>query len=216
MVISDSQKIRLIIADDHVVVREGLKHILENCADIEITGEANSGDEVLAMVGRQEVDILLLDISMPGPGILEIVQQLQRKHPEIKILVLSVHSEDQYAIRVLKAGAKGYLEKSHSTEELHKAIRMVYKGHTYLTPRQTERIFNKPALTTGKLPHELLSNRELQILLLIGAGETNTTIATTLSLSPKTVSTYRARILEKTGLKNNNELIRYTIENELI
>ena len=212
----DTQKIHLLVADDHDVVREGMKRILESYPEIQIAAEARNGNEVLSLVDHHEIDILLLDISMPGPGILDLLQKLQKKHPGIRILVLSVHSEDQYAMRVLKAGAKGYLEKSHSKEELHKAIKTINNGHTYVTPSLAEKVLNRSEHASGKLPHEFLSNRELQILLLIGEGKTNAGIASTLSLSPKTVSTYRSRILEKTGLKNNNELIRYAIENELI
>lgn len=206
----------MLIADDHDVVREGMKRILQDCPDVHIVGEARNGDEVLAMANRQGIDILLLDISMPGPGILELIRKLQKHHPDIRILVLSVHSEDQYAMRVLKAGAKGYLEKSQSKEELPRAIRAICAGNVYLTPGLSEKIFSDKGIISRKLPHEQLSNRELQILLLIGSGQTNARIASTLSISPKTVSTYRSRILEKMGLKNNSELIRYTIENELI
>lgn len=213
---SDSVEIRLLIADDHDVVREGLKRILEEYSAIQIVAEAANGNEVLAQMKQHEVDILLLDISMPGPGILEMLGQLQKEHAETAVLVLSVYSENQYAMGVLKAGAKGYLEKSHSKEELHKAITTIHKGHVYLSPGLADRFINKPSYTAGNLPHESLSNRELQILLLIGAGETNAGIASILSLSAKTVSTYRTRILEKMGFKNNNELIRYTIEHRLI
>jgi len=212
----NSPMIRLLIADDHAIVREGIKRVIEKYPDIQLVAEAASGDEVLSQIKNIAIDILLLDISMPGPGFLNIMQNLQKDYPAIKVLVLSVHPEDHYALRALKAGAKGYIDKSHSMEELHTAIRQINEGHRYITPRLAEKMLLEHDANIDRQLHDKLSEREFQILLLIGEGKTVTEIASILSLSPKTVSTYRARILEKMKFRSNNELIRYTIENELI
>lgn len=212
----NSPMIRLLIADDHAIVREGIKRVIEKYPDIQLVAEAASGDEVLSQIKNIAIDILLLDISMPGPGFLNIMQNLQKDYPAIKVLVLSVHPEDHYALRALKAGAKGYIDKSHSMEELHIAIRQINKGQRYITPRLAEKMLLEHDANIDRQLHDKLSEREFQILLLIGEGKTVTDIASILSLSPKTVSTYRARILEKMKFRSNNELIRYTIENELI
>jgi Response regulator containing a CheY-like receiver domain and an HTH DNA-binding domain len=212
----NTQKIRLLIADDHAIIREGLKLIIEAHPDMHIVGEARNGDEVLSQIKTNIIDVLLLDISMPGLEFLSIMQYLKEAYPGIKILVLSVHPEEHYAVRVLRAGARGYIEKSHSMEELLKAIRLISKGHTYITPRLAEKLLLKVNPDTAQPVHDKLSDREFQIFLLISAGNTVKDIASLLSLNPKTVSTYRARILEKMGFKNNSELIRYSIENGFI
>ncbi len=212
----NTQVIRLLIADDHTLIREGMKRIVAENPDMQIIGEARNGDEVLTQIRTHDIDVLLLDISMPGPGFLSILQQLHKEYPEIKVLILSIHPEDHYAVRALKAGAKGYIEKSHSLEELPKAIRTVNKGRTYITPTLAERLIQKFDAKIDQPLHDRLSDRELQVLLLIGTGKTLSDIASTLALSPKTISTYRTRILEKMGFSNNNELIHYSIKNGLI
>lgn len=212
----NTQKIRLLIADDHAIVREGLKRIIEEHPDMQIVGEARNGDEVLSQIKSNIIDVLLLDISMPGFEFLSAMQYLKKTYPGIRILVLSVHPEEHYAIRALRAGARGYIEKSHSMEELIRAIRQINQGQTYVTPRLTERLLLKDNSNMDQPAYSKLSDREFQILLLICSGNTLTDIASLLSLSPKTVSTYRTRILEKMGFRNNSELIRYSIENGII
>ena len=204
------------IADDHDIVREGIKSIAAKYADIEVVAEAADGDEIISQIKQQPVDLLLLDISMPGPGFLNIMQHIEKKYPEIMVLVLSMHSENNYARRALAAGAKGYIEKSRTNEELYLAISQIIKGKRYISPRLKERLFQDSDAGIERPIHDTLSNRELQILLLIGEGNKLSDIASELCLSPKTVSTYRSRILDKMGLKHNNELIRYAIDNELV
>jgi len=206
----------LLVADDHALIREGMKRIIQEQPDMRIVGEASNGDEVFSLLEKNVVDVLLLDISMPGPGFLSILQQLQKEYPQTRVLILSIHPEDHYAVRALKAGAKGYIEKSHSLEELPKAIRRVNKGRTYITPTLAERLIEKLENKIDQPLHDRLSDRELQVLLLIGTGKTLSDIASILALSPKTISTYRTRILEKMGFSNNNELIHYSIKNGLI
>ncbi|MFQ5660373.1 MAG: response regulator [Gammaproteobacteria bacterium] len=209
--------IRLVIADDHPVVREGLIRIIQECDDMELVGEAADGNEALAQCREDAVDVLLLDISMPGPGYLDILHRLQAQHPNIRVLVLSVHAEDLYAVRALKAGAAGYLTKSHSPEELLRAIREIGKGRVYVTSGLAERLAAR--LRSGReeiLPHETLSDREFQVLRMLGAGKETNEIALTLALSPKTVSTYRSRIMDKMKLRTKGELIRYAVEHGLV
>lgn len=204
------------IADDHDLVREGIKSVAAKFTDIEVVAEAINGNEILSQVKQQPIDLLLLDISMPGPGFLSVMQHLEKKHPEIKILVLSTHSENNYATRALKAGAKGYIEKARTNEELYLAICQIMKGKRYISTRLKEKLFQDSDIGIEKPIHETLSNRELQILILIGEGKKLNDIACELSLSPKTVSTYRSRLLNKMGFKHNNELMRYAIDNELV
>jgi two-component system, NarL family, invasion response regulator UvrY len=208
--------IRLLIADDHPIVREGLKRIIADCADILLVGEAVNGEEVLDLCSKLEIDVILLDISMPGPGFIDVLNRLELKYPRIHVLVLSMHSEDHYAIRAIKAGADGYLTKNHSPEELATAIRHVYQGNRYVTPSLGEKLASMLKTSTDNPLHEALSNREYQILCLIGSGNDTRDIASKLSLSPKTVSTYRTRIFDKMGFKANSELIRYAIEHNLV
>ena len=208
--------IRLLIADDHPIVREGLKRILAESPDIQLAGEAVDGNEVLSLCENDDIDVLLLDISMPGPGFLEILQRLEAKHPLIRILVLSMHPEDHYAIRAIKAGAAGYLTKDHSPEELAKAVRRVYRGFRYITPSLAEDLATLLKADGATQLHEKLSNREYQVFHMIGSGRDTKTIAAQLSLSPKTVSTYRSRIMEKMKLSSSAELIRYAIEHGLV
>lgn len=208
--------IRLLIADDHPVVREGLKRIVADCPDMQLIGEAVDGAEILAMVESAGVDVLLLDISMPGPPFLDIMRRLRTEQPDLRVLVLSVHPEGQYAVRTLRAGAAGYLTKDHSSGELAEAIRRVFRGGKYVTPSLAEKLAFDLAPDAEERPHERLSDREYEVLQKFGAGKSVGEIASELALSPKTVSTYRARILGKLRLKTNAELIRYAIENGLV
>ena len=207
--------IRLLIADDHPIVREGLKRIIANYQDIQLVGEAVNGDEVLALCAKQEADVLLLDISMPGPGFLEILHRIEVKYPLLRTLVLSMHTENHYVIRAIKAGAAGYLSKNHSPEELAHAIHHIYKGSSYISPALAETLVSALQSRGSSALHQQLSDREYQVLSLMGSGKDTHGIATLLSLSPKTIGTYRTRIQNKLGLKSSAELIRYAIENHI-
>ncbi len=208
--------IRLFIADDHPVVRAGLRGIIEGEPDFEVVGEACDGGDMLARIGRTPAEVLLLDVSMPGPGFLEVLRGLKHDHPRLAVLVLSVHPEDQYAVRALRAGAAGYLTKDHSPEELVAAIRKVHRGGKYVSPSLAEKLAEGLEIGAGGSPHEHLSNREYDVLCFLGSGRTVKEIARRLALSPKTVSTYRARVLEKMKLATNADLVRYAAQHGLI
>lgn len=208
--------IRLIIADDHPIVREGLRRIVAEQPGMVVVGEATSGDEVLSEVRRTAVDILLLDISMPGLGFLDVLRALREEHPRLRVLVLSTHPEEQYAVRALKAGAAGYLTKDHSPEQLVQAIGKVVRGGKFVSASLAEQLARDLDLGRDQLPHELLSDREYQVLCLLGSGRSVKEVAATLSLSPKTASTYRTRLLEKMRLATNADLVRYAAQHGLI
>ena len=207
--------IRLLIADDHPIVREGLKRIVLECNDIQLVGEAENGQMVLEQCEKNAIDVMLLDISMPGPGFLDVLQRIRSKFPQIQVLVLSIHPEDHYAVRALKAGASGYLTKSHTPDELANAIRHVHTGRKYVSPMLAEKLASQLQNNDDVKLHETLSNREYQIFCMIGAGIDTSDIAAKLNLSPKTISTYQSRIMDKMNLKSKGELIRYAIEHEL-
>jgi two-component system, NarL family, invasion response regulator UvrY len=207
--------INLFIADDHPIVREGLKRIIMECPDIELIDEAVNGDEVLAKIGNSIVDVLLLDISMPGMGFLELIPRLKQKQPDLKVLVLSMYSEDHYALRALRAGANGYLTKDRSSEELAYAIRHIYKGNAYVTDSLAEILATELNPNHEKNKHEILSNREFEVLCMLGSGMRIIDISNKIALSPKTVSTYHSRIFQKMKFNNDAELIHYAIKNEL-
>jgi len=206
--------IRLVIADDHPIVREGLKRIVLECNDMELVGEADNGQMVLDQCEKYDIDVLLLDISMPGPGFLDVLQRIKSINPNIQVLVLSIHPEDHYAVRALKAGASGYLTKSHTPDELAGAIRHVHMGRKYVSTQLAEKLASQLHYRDEKL-HEKLSNREYQIFCMIGTGIDTSDIAAKLNLSPKTVSTYQSRIMDKMNLRSKGELIRYAIEQGL-
>jgi two-component system invasion response regulator UvrY len=208
--------IRLLIADDHPVVREGLRRIVADDPGLQVVGEAVDGDGVLALISRQPTDVVLLDVSMPGPGFLQVLERLRAEHPGVKVLVLSVHPEEQYAVRALRAGAAGYLTKDHSPEQLIEAIRRVHRGGKYVSPTLAERLATDLAAGGPQAAHELLSHREYDVLCLLGSGRTVKEISAELDLSPKTVSTYRARLLEKMRLTGNADLVRYAARHGLI
>lgn len=204
------------IADDHPIVREGLKRIVAACPDMRIAGEAADGHEVLAQVGAVPVDVILLDVSMPGISFLDTLRRLRLEHPEAYVLVLSIHPEDHYALRALRAGAAGYLTKDHSPDELAAAIRMVYEGKRYISPSLAQRLAAELGPEPGLAPHRALSDREYEVFCRLSDGKGIKDIAAELSLSPKTVSTYRTRVLAKMRLKNNVELIRYALQNRVV
>jgi len=206
----------VLIADDHAIVRRGLKQILAETSDIVVAGEAADGREVLSKLSAADWDVLVLDINMPGRSGLDILRDIKLLRPRLPVLILSVHAEEQMATRMLKAGAAGYLNKESAPEELVTAIRKVLSGGKYVSATQAERMISDLTTGTGKLPHELLSDREYEILCLIASGKTPSQIARQLSLSVKTVSTYRTRLLEKMNLETSAQLTHYAIKNGLV
>jgi two-component system, NarL family, invasion response regulator UvrY len=208
--------ISVLIADDHTVVRQGLKQILSSDAQLRVIGEAANGDEVLSLVKSLRVDALVLDISMPGKNGLDVLKELKRTHPTLPVLVLSMHPEDQFAIRILRAGAAGYVTKESAPDELIGALRKVCSGGKYVSPQLAEKlaIFIEQE-QSGPL-HEQLSDREYQVLRMLALGKTVSEIADELLLSVKTISTYRTRVLEKMKMTTNAELTRYALQNQLV
>jgi DNA-binding NarL/FixJ family response regulator len=206
----------VLVADDHAVVREGLKRILTHDEDIEVVAEAEDGTSALARTREVDPDVVVLDMSMPGRGGLETLQELKRLWPTLGVLVLSMHPEDQYAVRVLREGADGYLSKESAAEELISALRKIYSGGKYVSPSLAERLAQTVERGFEGPPHEQLSSREFQVMVLIAQGRTVSEIGDELHLSVKTISTYRTRILEKMGMKNNAELMHYAIEEGIV
>lgn len=208
--------VKVLIADDHAIIRKGLKQILAETADLVVEDEARDGEEVLRKITEKDYDLLLLDLSMPGIGGLETLKQLQQIKPRLQVLILSVHPEEQYAIRALKAGAAGYLTKESAPQELIAAIRHVSAGGRYVSPALAEKLTHLLRSDFKVPPHEQLSDREFEVMKLIAAGKTVSEIADAISLSVKTVSTYRGRILKKMGLNTNAELTYYAVRNRLL
>jgi len=208
--------IRVLIADDHAVVREGLRQILTKQSDMVVAGEAASGSEVLNKIRESNFDVVLLDLTMPGRSGLEILTEIRKENAAPRVLILSVHSESLYAVRALKAGASGYLTKESAPEQLVDAIRKVSGGGKYITPSLAERLANELETDFDKPPHEKLSDREYQVLCMLASGKTVKEIAYELSLSVPSISTYRARVLEKMNMKNNAELAHYAIRSGLV
>jgi DNA-binding NarL/FixJ family response regulator len=207
---------RVLIADDHAVFRRGLRETLAEAFSRVTFGEAKTAQETLEHVGRQDWDVVILDISMPGKSGLDILEDLKRLRPKLPILLLSMHPEQQFARRALKAGAAGYLTKDSVTEELKEAVKKIVAGGRYVSATLAEKLAVDLRQEADTPLHELLSDREFQVLRMIASGKTVKDIAEDLSLSVKTVSTYRARILEKTGMKTNAELIRYALQTQLV
>lgn len=208
--------IKLLIADDHPIVREGLKQILRDAPDIVISGEAEDGIEVLNKIKKENYDVILLDISMPRKDGIEILNDLRKEKVKPRILILSIHPEEQYGIRALKAGAYGYLTKDNVPNELISAIRKVSRGEKYISPSLAEKLVDALKVGFDKPYHEALSNREYQVMFLLASGKSIQKIAKELFLSAKTVSTYKTRILGKMKIKNTYEIIYYAIKNRLI
>ena len=208
--------IRVVLADDHKMVRTGLKEILADTGDIEVVGEATNGQEVMARVRELPLDLLVLDMSMPGRSGIELIRQVKAEKASLRILVLSMHSEEQYAVRALKAGASGYLTKESAADELVAAIRRIAGGGAYVTPETAQRLaLGLDAAGEGP-PHKALSDREMQVFHMIAGGKSVSEVADTLSLSVKTVSTHKTRIMQKLNVANQTELIRYAIRHNLI
>ena len=207
--------IRVVLADDHALVREGLKRILEENADLHVVAEVGTGDEVMRALSESPADVVVLDISMPGPGVFSVLERIKAEHPKARCVVLTMYAESQYAVRVLHAGAAGFLSKEQSADFLVEAIRKAHSGGVYVSPSLVELLATKmPGQQAGE-PHEALSDRELEVLVRIGGGQSLKAIAADLSLSPKTVSTYHSRIRQKLGLRSDAELTRYVLDHHL-
>jgi two-component system, NarL family, invasion response regulator UvrY len=211
-----NETIKILIADDHAIVREGLKQILADTKDISVVGDAENGNDAIKLARLSDADVLLLDISMPDKSGIEVLKQIKKETPQIAVLMLSMHREDQYAIRSLKAGAAGYLNKQSAPAELVDAIRQVAAGRKYISPALAQELANQIGDDRNLPPHETLSDREYQTLIMIGSGKTVSDIALELSLSVKTISMYRTRLLQKMKLRHNAELTHYAIKNHLV
>ncbi len=209
-------RIRVLIADDHAIVREGLKQIIGDSGLITVAGEAENAQQAIQKVREGGFDILLLDISMPDRNGIDVLKQVKKELPGLPVLMLTMHREDQYAIRAMKAGASGYLTKQSAPSELVNALQLVASGRKYITPSLAEELANQIGDDHGKPLHETLSDREYQTLIMIASGKTVTEIAIELSLSVKTISMYRARLLQKMRLRHNAELTHYAIRHKLV
>ncbi len=207
--------VRVLVADDHAVVRQGLKQILADTFGMKIVAEAADGAAVLERLRGGGVDVVVLDLSMPGMSGVEVIKQIRREYPAVYILVLSIHSEDQYAVRVMRAGASGYLTKESAPGELVAALRRVADGHKYVSGSLAEKLAMGLERGADREPHETLSDREYEVLRRLAAGQTVGQIAAELVLSPKTVSTFRSRLMRKMNMHNNAEVIRYAITHGL-
>ncbi len=208
--------INILIADDHSVVRRGIKQILSEESDMQVSGEAANSSEIFALLDQKQWDLLILDITMPGRSGLDALIEIKQKKPDLRVLILSMHPEEEIAVRALKSGADGYLNKESVPGELIQAIRKVVSGGRYISHTLAESIFMSISKDSGLMPHNELSEREFQVLCLIASGNSLTGIGEKLSLSVKTISTYRTRILEKMNMKSNVELTHYAIKNKLV
>ncbi|MFL5527406.1 MAG: response regulator [Gemmatimonadaceae bacterium] len=208
--------IRVAIADDHPIVREGLRRIVSDDASISVAGEASTAAELFRLLEATAVDVVLLDVSMPGATFIETLKDLRHRHSSVKVLIVSAHPEDQWAMRSLHAGASGYLTKDHSPEQLVLAIRRVARGGKYVSESMAERLAGMVDPGASRAPHEQLSDREFEVLRALGSGMMVKEVAAQLRLSAKTVSTYRTRLLEKMGLKTKADLVRYVVTHNLL
>ncbi len=204
------------ITDDHAIVRQGLRQILSETDDLKVTGEAETGFQAIKIVRQKTFDVMLLDIALPDRNGIEILKQVKKDQPNLAVLVLSMHTEHEFAVRALKAGAAGYLNKQSAPAQLVTAIRQVAAGDKYVSPTVAQELANAIGTDVDQPLHDSLSDREFQTLCQIAAGKTLADISAEMFLSPKTVSVYRARLLEKLKLTNNSELIRYAIKNKLV
>ncbi len=207
---------KVIIVDDHELIREGLKKVLIKNSDIEIVGEACNSQELLDFLNHNTVDIIILDISMPGRSGLELLRDIKDIHPDVKTLVLSMYPEDRFAIRTLKAGASGYLSKQSAAKELVNALRKIMTGGKYISQALAEQLALEIETPSDKPLHEKLSNREFEIMLKISLGKSVSEIAEELALSVNTITSYRTRLMQKMNMRSNAEIIRYAIKNQLI
>jgi two-component system invasion response regulator UvrY len=210
-------RLRAVIVDDHPVIRRGIRDILTECESVEVVAEASTGAEAMKVVGEAAPDLLLLDVTLPDRSGIELLRDLLALHPKLKVLVLSIHPEEHYAVRALRAGARGYLTKDSAPEELVSAIARVTAGGRYVSEEIARQLAKWGEHQYGELPpHELLSDREFEVLRMIGGGKSVSQIAGELGVSVKTVSTYRTRILEKLGMESTAELIRYAVDHGLL
>lgn len=212
----ENKKIRLLIVDDHTIVRKGLKELVESDEMITVTAEAATAAEALRCLLNLDFDVVIMDISMPGRSGLEALKDIKKNYPRVPVLILSMYPEEQYAIRVMKSGAAGYMTKESAPEDLIEAIKSVVKGKKFISENIAQQMADHLDETAKALPHEILSDREYEVMLAIAKGRSVSEIAEDLALSAKTVSTYRYRLLKKLGLKNNLELIRYLINKKLV
>ena len=208
--------LKILIADDHAIVRQGLKQIVTETPDMVVAGEASNGQELLNKIKESDYDVVVLDITMPGRDGMDVLKQLRSEKPELPVLMLSIHPEEQYALRALRAGASGYLTKESAPDELVVAIQKVSRGGKYISSSLAEKLAFELEVGREQAPHETLSDREYHVMCLIASGKSVMEIAQELSLSEKTISTYRSRILEKMKMKNNAELTYYAIKNQLV
>lgn len=208
--------IKILIADDHSIVRQGLRKIVDYDPEMKVIGEANNGAELLSLIREESVDVVILDISMPGRNGLETLKDLKRLYPALPVIILSIHPEDQYAVRAFRAGASGYMTKESAPEELVKAIRVAYQGGKYISPVVAGLLADFVGIKGTDEKHKLLSDREFEVFKLLANGKTVGQIGDELNLSIKTISTYRTRILEKMGMTINAELTRYAIDFSLL
>lgn len=211
-----NRRLRILIVDDHPIVRQGLKQTLADAAEIGEIGEAATAQEALDLAGLNTWDAVILDIGLPGRGGIEVLKDINRERPNLPVLILSMHPEDQYAVRAIRAGAAGYLTKDAATEQLREAIHRITSGGRFISPALAEQLATELAASGSGPPHASLSDREFEVLRLIASGLSVGDIAGRLSLSVKTVSTYRARILDKMRMKNNAELMQYVLANRLL
>ena len=208
--------IRVVIADDHTIVREGLRQLLQGSIDFDVVSEARDGHEVMQRVRELDFDVLLLDMSMPGKSGMELIKQVKSERPKLRILVLSMHQEHQYAVRAIKAGASGYLTKESASSQLAAAIRKVASGGAFISAEVAEQLALSAMPQAEGPPHTALSDREYQVFRLLVSGRTVSDIGEQLNLSVKTVSTHKARLMEKMGVSNQTELVHYAIKHRLI
>lgn len=208
--------IKVLIVDDHIIFREGLKRVISGAPDMEVAGEAGDGLKALDAIADNNFDVVLLDLSLPGMEGLDVLRRLQKSAPKLPVLILSIYSEEQYALRVLKNGASGYLTKESVPSDLIRAIRKAFRGERYISDSLAEILANQYTGNKDQLPHERLSNREYEIFRMIASGKPVKQISHELSIARTTVTSYRTRILDKMTMKSNVELIRYALENDLI
>jgi len=209
--------IKVLLADDHGMVRAGLRSLIEETGDMEVTAEASDGRQAISLALKHPVDVAVIDISMPGTDGLEVINQLQAQRPELPILVLTMHEEEQYVVRSISSGAKGYITKRSAPEQLVSAIRQVHQGGMYLSQEASELLALRVARgERGDSPLDSLSNREVQVLRALALGQTNREIAESYHISVKTVDTYRFRLLKKLNLRNNADLSRFAIQHGLV
>ena len=208
--------IKIVIADDHDIVRAGLKQIISDTRDMKVTGESGSAEQLIDLIKKNEYDVVLLDLKMSGMNGLDAIKHIKLLKPDLPGIVLSMHAEDQYAVRTIRAGASGYITKETASENLVAAIKRAVAGGRYISPALAESLADSIAWGGMDTPHEILTDREFQVMCMIASGKSVSEIASELFLSVKTISTYRQRILKKMNIKNNSELTHYVIKNNLL